>query len=201
MEDLIRRQSSVLRQAQDGDPDDPFTKALRNTFNELEAEKSTVASDLDQLDAADRAEPARPADADVALLDALPYLRLNLATAPEELLQRLFEITQLSIQMHDNATRATITITLPAERVPSIAHAATILGDAETTATETPGHRPGAQCVDAVRAPGRARTVTWRILSPLPLPIGLRGRLGQTTEPYGRAGSRYLGEVRGWGRS
>ncbi|GAB4588989.1 hypothetical protein Ntsu_68210 [Nocardia sp. IFM 10818] len=186
--DLARRQSAVLRQAQDGEPDDPFTRALRNTYNELETEKSAAASEIAQLEAADQAEPGRPADTDVALLDALPYLRLNLNNAPERLLQRLFETTQLSIHLHDNATRATITITLPADRVPAIAHAATIVGDTNATTTETPGQRPGATVVDAVRAPGRDRTDTVRILSPLPLPIGLRGRLGQSTEPYGRAG-------------
>ncbi len=176
VEDLTRRQNSVLRQAQDGDPDDPFTKALRNTYNELENEKSAAVSDIAQLDAADKTKPGRPADADIALLDALPHLRLNLDTAPEKLLQRLFEITQLSIQLHDNATRATITITLPADHVPDIAQAATIIGDADTATTETPGNRPGAAVVDAVRAPGGVRTHTVRILSPLPLPIGLRGR-------------------------
>ncbi|MGX1763138.1 hypothetical protein ACWIG5_40660, partial [Streptomyces lydicus] len=72
MEDLTRRQSSVLRQAQAGDPDDPFTKALRDTYNDLETEKSTAISGIAQLDAADRAEPGRPADADLALLDSLP---------------------------------------------------------------------------------------------------------------------------------
>jgi len=37
--DVARRQNSILRQAQDGDPDDPFTKALSGTYNDLEAEK------------------------------------------------------------------------------------------------------------------------------------------------------------------
>lgn len=175
VENLTRRQDSVLRQAQDGDPDDPFTKALRNTYNELETEKTAAVSDIDQLNAANQAEPCRPADADIALLDALPYLRLNLSVAPEKLLQRLFEISQLSIRLHDNAARATITITLPADHVPAIAHAATIVGDAITTTTETPGHRPGAAVVDAVRALGRIRTCDTRFRRAVLYPLSYEG--------------------------
>lgn len=63
-EDLTRRQNSVLRQAQDGDPDDPFTKALRNTYNELETEKSAALTDIARLDTTDKSEPGRPADAE-----------------------------------------------------------------------------------------------------------------------------------------
>jgi hypothetical protein len=40
--DLARRQNNVMRQAQDSDPDDPFTKGLRQTYNDLEAERQAA---------------------------------------------------------------------------------------------------------------------------------------------------------------
>ena len=49
-----------MRQAQDGDPDDPFTRALRGTYNDLEAEWHAALSAVAMLDAADDAAPARP---------------------------------------------------------------------------------------------------------------------------------------------
>jgi site-specific DNA recombinase len=40
--DPTRRQASVLRQAQDGDPDDPFAQGLRTTYNELEKQQKAA---------------------------------------------------------------------------------------------------------------------------------------------------------------
>ncbi|MGW1676455.1 hypothetical protein [Saccharopolyspora sp. NPDC002376] len=79
------------RQAQDGDPDDPFTKALRGTYNELQTQKTATLASVAELDNADSSEPSKPSSDDVALLDTLPYLTMNLAHAPEQLLRRLFE--------------------------------------------------------------------------------------------------------------
>nr|WP_232328117.1 recombinase family protein [Kibdelosporangium sp. MJ126-NF4]CEL17462.1 Site-specific recombinase [Kibdelosporangium sp. MJ126-NF4]CTQ91311.1 Site-specific recombinase [Kibdelosporangium sp. MJ126-NF4] len=147
--DVARRQDAILRQAQDGD--DPFARALRGTYNDLEAEKTSALAAIAQLDAADEAEPIRPRKADMELLDALPYLALNLADAPEQLLRRLFEITQLTIRLHEDSDQVTITIKLPADQLPEIAHAA------ERITQEIPADLPGS-CVDAVCAPGLART-------------------------------------------
>jgi site-specific DNA recombinase len=156
--DITRRQESVLRQAQDGDPDDPFTKALRGSYNQLDAEKTAVLAVIADLDTADQAEPHRPTRDDATLLDALPYLALNLAHAPEPLLRRLFEITQLTIQEHDG-DEVTITITLPADDLPHIAHAAERITHAmASTHEKTRGQQATGSCVDAVRAPGRIRT-------------------------------------------
>lgn len=109
--DVTRRQNSVLRQAQNGDRDDPFAKALRSTYNDLDAEKTAALSLIAQLDATNEAGPSRPG---TVLLDALPYLMLNLTTAPEPLIRRLFEITQVAVRLRDNSEVA-ITITLPAD--------------------------------------------------------------------------------------
>jgi DNA invertase Pin-like site-specific DNA recombinase len=163
--DVVRRQNSIMRQAQDGDPDDPFTKALRGSYNDLDAEKIATLAAITGLDAADEAEPGRPGIEDTALLDALPYLALNLANAPEPLLRKLFEITQLAVRLHDEGDRATITIRLPAEQLPDIAHAAERITELMSSTQETPAQMAGAACVDAVRAPGATRTHTGRILS------------------------------------
>ncbi len=122
--------------------------------------------------------PDRPGTADIALLDALPYLTLHLADAPEPLLRRLFEITQLDIRSHNDRDQVTITITLPADQLPDIAHAAGRITNIMPPTQQTPAHTAEVACVDAVRAPSRTRTDTVRILSPLPLPIGLWGRPG-----------------------
>nr|CTQ91332.1 hypothetical protein [Kibdelosporangium sp. MJ126-NF4] len=82
------------------------------------------------------------------LLDALPYLALNLTDAPEQLLRRLFEITQLTIRLYEDSDQVTITIKLPADQLPEIAHAA------ERITREIPADLPGS-CVDAICAPVR----------------------------------------------
>lgn len=176
--DLTRRQDSILKQAQDGDPDDPFTKALRGTYNDLDAEKTAALSAIAQLDGADDTEPHRPRTTDIALLDALPYLALNLTAAPEPLVRRLFEITQLAVRLDDSGNQVTIAITLPADELPDIVRTAEGISGPVTTTQQASAQAARTACVDAVRAPGRTRTDTVRILSPLPLPIGLRGRLG-----------------------
>lgn len=56
--DLTRRQESVLRQAQDGDSDDPFTKGLRTTYNEIETQKNTALAAISDLNANDDKTPA-----------------------------------------------------------------------------------------------------------------------------------------------
>jgi hypothetical protein len=144
---IARRQEALVRQAQDGDPHDPFTQALRGSYNQLESEKTTTLAQLDDLDTADQAEPQPATTADTGLLDALPYLAINLHKAPEPLLRRLFEITQLTIREHDSE-EVTITMTLPADNSQQLASIAERL----SATTETPS------CVDAGRAPGGIRT-------------------------------------------
>jgi hypothetical protein len=75
--DLARRQDNVMRQAQDCAPDDPFGHGLRQTYNNLEAERRTVLASTAELDAAEQAGPPRPTAEDVDLLDALPHLTLK----------------------------------------------------------------------------------------------------------------------------
>lgn len=86
--DIERKQEALLRQAQDGAPEDPFAKALRQNFNELAASKNTVQAEVAQLDAQDTETPAPPTPSDMSLLDAVPYLRVNLARAPQPCFRR-----------------------------------------------------------------------------------------------------------------
>jgi site-specific DNA recombinase len=109
-----RRQHSVLRQAQDGDPDDPFTRGLRVSYNSLDTEKTAALAAIATLDAADAQEPVRPDPAAPELLDALPQLALDLADAPTELLRALFVATRLTVHMHPDSDDVTIAVTLAA---------------------------------------------------------------------------------------
>ncbi|MEA5364178.1 hypothetical protein VA596_31920 [Amycolatopsis sp., V23-08] len=80
-----------MRQAREGDPDDPFTQGLRQSYNDLEREKKASLSAIAELDEAD--EKTAPVAADLSRLDALPYLAVHLARAPRDLLYELFEVT------------------------------------------------------------------------------------------------------------
>lgn len=172
--DLDRRQANVLRQAQDCEPGDPFAQGLRRTYNELEEQRKTALAKIADLDEADAAEPARPTADAAELLDALPYLVLNLTDAPEPLQRRLYEITQLTVRLHTDSDHATISIRLPADQLPAITAAAA--GIHQQT------HRPvtskvTGRSVDPVRAPCRVRTDDPRFTRAVLWPAELR-RLG-----------------------
>jgi len=169
--DLARRQNNIMRQAQDADPDDPFSQGLRQTYNTLETERRTALTAIAELDAADQAGPPRPTAEDVDLLDALPYLTLNLTETPDKLLRALFEITHLTVRLHEDSDDVTINIRLPADDLPVIAAAAERITNIMDTAQETPGQIPDASRADAVRAPGAIRTHTGRVLNQSAEPV------------------------------
>jgi site-specific DNA recombinase len=145
---------------------------LRASYNDLDAERTAVLAAVADLDAA---VPAVSAPGDVALLDHLPHLRLNLADAPTSLLRALLEATDLTITMHEDSDDVTLTITLAAGGLPAVVAAAR---DVAADQGE-----PGQLFVDAVRAPGGIRTHTGRCLRALSLPVGLQGRVGRTHRP------------------
>jgi site-specific DNA recombinase len=147
--DLTRRQNNLIRQAQDCEPDDPFGHGLRQTYNDLDTERRATLAALADLDAAEGNAPAQ----DAGLLDALPYLTLDLAEAPEQLLRGLFETTHLAVRLQPDSNDVAITIRLPADDLPHIAHAAERIINTTHTAQEIPAQTAGAPCADAVRAP------------------------------------------------
>jgi hypothetical protein len=136
--DLARRQNNLMRQAQNSEPDDPFAQGLRQTYNDLEAERRATLAALADLDAAEQAAPHRPSAKDAGLLDALPYLTLKLAEAPEALLRSLFETTHLEVRLHPDDDDVTISIRLPADEIPHIATAAERITNTMITTQETP---------------------------------------------------------------
>jgi site-specific DNA recombinase len=155
--DLARRQDNILRQAQDLEPADPFAQGLRQTYNDLDAQRRATLASIAELDAAEQAAPARPSVDDLGLLDALPYLALKLTEAPEPLLRGLFEITNLTVQLHPDSDDVTISIRLPADELYKITETAERITNT-MTAPKTPAQQDRRSCADAVRAPGRIRT-------------------------------------------
>lgn len=155
LDDIERRQKSILRQAQDGDPDDPFTKGLRATYNEMDADRNSVLASVAELDAAGKDETHRPSSEDIDLLNLLPYLRINLAHAPEEYLRQLFEITQLTVRLCGDSNEVIVSITLPGDDLPQVAAAAERTGDTVPSTTDSPGQQMLSTRDDAVRtSPG-----------------------------------------------
>ncbi|WHT17405.1 hypothetical protein N8J89_30355 [Crossiella sp. CA-258035] len=153
--ELARRQTSVLRQAQDGDPDDPFAQGLRTTYNELEAQRRATLTSIADLDAADEGEVDMPSAHDLALLDALPYLKLNLAEAPEDQLRHLFETLQLAVRLIDDTNEVKIGIRLPADDLLLISSQAERITQAMPSIDKMPVQRVGGAREDAVRiSPG-----------------------------------------------
>ena len=52
----------------------------------------------------------KPLSTAIRLLDALPYLAVNLTSAPQLLQRQLYDATRLSIQLHHETREATMTI-------------------------------------------------------------------------------------------
>ena len=174
IDDLVRKQGNLLRQAQEGDPDDPFTQGLRSQYNQLDADRKITAAKIAELDEADQAEPDRPGPESLDLLDALPKLHIKLAQAPEELQRRLYEITQLTVQLDHERQEAKIMITIPVSDLDTVANLAEV-------AANTPARTPTTQrpCrADAVRAPGRNRTCGLPLRRRSLYPLSYEGGLG-----------------------
>lgn len=155
--DLARRQDNVLRQAEDADPNDAFAHGLREHYNELQTERRLALDEIAALDTQDDTEPRPLNEADLDVLDMLPHLALNLDRAPDELQQRLFELTKLRVEIHYPTHEATLVITLPREELAMVATTATALHRPDGSATTcliTPKPQVKAS-VNAVRAPDR----------------------------------------------
>jgi hypothetical protein len=82
------------------------------------------------LDEQDQTTPAKPGEAEVALLDAVPYLAANLADAPPALLRTLFEVTDLGVRMDADGDHALISVRLPGDRMTEIVTAVDMIADA-----------------------------------------------------------------------
>ena len=147
-----------MRQAEDGDPNDPFTRGLRQRFNDLQVERQLVLDQIAELDGPESAGPRPLSRSDVDVLDALPSLAVNLGRAPEGLQRRLYELTQLRVEVHYESQEATVVITLPREEMTMISNAATAVECAmERRLPRVMPTKPQVEAsVNAVRAPGTA---------------------------------------------
>lgn len=195
--DLARRQENLLRQAEDADPNDPFVQGLRTRYNDLQTERQVVLDEIAALDDQDRAEPRRASETELNVLDALPHLTLNFDRAPDALQQRLFELTKLRVEVHYQTQEATLMITLPREELAVVSTTATALRHSDEPEIKLPSSAKlqVEASVNAVGAPGESRTHTGRVLNPLPLPVGLRGRArGETLRD--RVGAGLQGSCR-----
>src|SRR5690606_21151426 len=103
---------------------------LREKYNDLDRQKQATLAALAEIDAAEAADPVRATTDAAELLDGLPYLALNLAHAPEELLTKLFEVTQLTVQLHADSDDATVSITLPDDYLHEVSATAERISDA-----------------------------------------------------------------------
>ncbi|UUV30739.1 hypothetical protein NQK81_39255 [Amycolatopsis roodepoortensis] len=135
--EIAKKQASILKQAQQGDPDAPVTAALRGSYNELAKDEKQLQAKIAALDELDSSTPRGMTADEVPLIDALPYLASNLAKAPEPYLRALLEAVQLAIVVHDDGEHATRTIKLPADKLPEITHVAERITDV-TPSHETP---------------------------------------------------------------
>jgi site-specific DNA recombinase len=124
----------------------------------LEAQRMATPASVTELDEAEAVEPDRPHPDDVALLDCLPYLAFDPRAAPEGLLRKLFEITDLTIKLRAGGDYATITARMPAGHVKPAVDTMEKIVDADPSAGQQPDQPTSAACIDAVRAPGRIRT-------------------------------------------
>ena len=137
--DAARKQDNLLRQAENADPDDPFTQGLRLRYNDAFKERRTLLDALSRI--TDDVDAPGPSNVDQAnLLDALPYLKANLRHAPADLLHRLLDLTQFTIKVHYKDDQATITATLLGD-LDSIS----AIGDAATR-QQCPGQTQCASC-------------------------------------------------------
>jgi site-specific DNA recombinase len=145
--DTTRKQDNVLRQAEDADPNDPFTQGLRSRYNELDAERQAVLASIAELDLQNSQEPERPSIEAIDLFDALPHLAVNLHKAPVELLNKLFDLTQLTIQVHYRTGEATLKVTLPDDHIAGVTETAYELEDeVPEGCTKTAGQSLCASC-------------------------------------------------------
>ncbi|MFD9734641.1 recombinase family protein [Umezawaea sp. NPDC059074] len=152
--EAARKQENVLRQAEEADPRDPFTHGLRQRYNDLETERQALLTAVTELDREREQLPDIPGPEQIDILDALPHLAVNLHRAPTELLSRLFDLTQLSIQVHYRTNEATLRVILPAAHTPEIsALGTTVMDSGPDAAQERSGPAPCASCTSP---PGEA---------------------------------------------
>jgi site-specific DNA recombinase len=178
LSNIEREQAVILRQARSGDPDDPFSQGLRQTYNDLHRQLEATRTELAELSLVEHVVPEAPTIADQELLDALPHLATNLTRAPTELLRQLFETTQLTVRFRPTDD-VDVTITLPANDLSQVADTAAAITDQEDTMTtpdaqkqrSRPAEQAGIAVVDLKRTPDGIRTHATAVRGRRPRPL------------------------------
>jgi len=165
--DLQRRQDRLIQELENTlddptDTDDDGGEALRREFRAgIQRRFTDLAGQRRKLEDERRRLHHRPTTSggrqDPALIDALPILRANLATAPEDLQRELCDAYRLQVRYDQARTEVTVTVTLTADALPTLqaaAHAidayrrSTPTGAADASPADTAGdivgHVPGA---------------------------------------------------------
>lgn len=92
---LERQQQNLLQQARNCAPDDPFTTALRTSYNDLESQKAAAAAEIASFESAASEESLQQHDDEVLMA------------------RWLVEAIQLTVRLHDYSGQPTISIRIP----------------------------------------------------------------------------------------
>ncbi|MEV6007303.1 recombinase family protein [Streptomyces sp. NPDC051976] len=111
---ITRRQENIRVQSQHLPATDPYTRGLRDDYNDLERCKQASVAALAHLETARESEIEQGSIHRANLVAAIPYLARNLAAAPEALLRRLFELTSLQFQLSGDGSTPSVSGVLPA---------------------------------------------------------------------------------------
>jgi hypothetical protein len=147
--DIARRQHSIPAPSPRRRPQRPVHP---RPPDQLQRERLTALSALATMDATD--PTIRPDAAEVDLLDTLPYL----TAAPEALLRRLFEATNLTVRLGDGGKHVAISIGLLADTMSQIVGTVEAVSQTINKTSTTPSQPMTGVCADGARAPGRIRT-------------------------------------------
>ncbi|GHH22975.1 recombinase family protein [Streptomyces lanatus] len=111
--DISRRQAVTLQRAQECGPGDPFGQGLRGTYNDLEEQRQATVSMINDLGAESMNRTTAVDDGVTNLLKLVPYLTQNLASAPQRLLLKLFELTRLTVRLSEVGLDFELSVVFP----------------------------------------------------------------------------------------
>jgi site-specific DNA recombinase len=143
---LEARQDRLVRTLElDDDTDGATFRRIRERMDELENERLRKLKDLHALRGEESdADPASP-----DLLDQLPVSDVNLSSAPEHVLRRMFESFRLQVRYDKVASWATCRVAIREEALDQLQTDSSALFAAQT-------NDPDGGCSLLVGAPGRA---------------------------------------------
>jgi site-specific DNA recombinase len=150
LDDLDLREGRLIRSLElDDDPDGVVFRRVRERLGELDRERRAA---FDELTALESEEPAANS-ASVDLLDRLPLGTMDLTSAPEEVLRRLFEAFRLEIRYDPQFHQARCEVWIGEDSLTEAAEEAS-----RVVPVDFAGERATSGHTDVWSAPGRTRT-------------------------------------------